>query len=202
MANRFVRKPVGNFFVKKSLQVGLIIKVMTVAVLSAIISSASLLLVYWLKYHTIAIYIWNQNNNNLHKEHIINLILPTLVISSIVGILAAFGIGLYASRKYAVPVYKIEQWVTLLLSGKMTAVLKFREREEMKELAQKCNDLGTMLRDTMLDVKKSVKAMQDAGVKDPGLEAITASLGKLELTSEQIVVNEPAKTDTETQPAS
>jgi len=189
--SKVIRKPVGNFFIKKSLQIGLILRVVTAALLSVVVSSGSLLLVYYLRYNTIAVYIWNQDTNGLKKEHIVHLILPTLIISSLVGLIVAFGIGLYASRKYAVPVYKIEQWASMLLSGKTTAILKFREQEEMKELSQKCNEVGAFFRDALVDIRTKVKAVQDAGVKNPELEDIAAKLDALELTNQPIEINSP-----------
>lgn len=190
MANKtkFVRKPVGNFFIKKSLQVGLIFKVMTAALLALLAAAGSLVLVYWLywvKYNSIAIYIWNADNNNLDKASILALILPTITISAVVGLIVAFGIGLYASRKFAVPIYKIEQWTSMLLRGQMTAILKFREQEEMQDLSQRCNELGEHLRSTLLDIRGKVKAMQEAGNKSPELESIISKLGTMELSSGQ-----------------
>jgi len=193
--SKIVRKPFGNFFIKKSLQIGLIIKVIIAALMSVLASAGSLLLVYWFRYNTIAIYMWNQDNNNLQKESIINLILPTLVISSVVGLSVALGIGMYASRKYAVPIYKIEQWTAMLLRGQMTAILKFREQEEMKDLSMRCNELGTHIRVLLLDIKGKVKAMQDAGVKSPELESIASRLGAMELTNQPIVVKSPDSQD-------
>jgi methyl-accepting chemotaxis protein len=193
MANKtkFVRKPLGNFFIKKSLQIGLIMKVVTAALLSVLVSSASLLAVYWFKYNTVAIYMWNQDNNNLQKENILFLILPTLIISATVGLMVALGIGMYASRKFAVPIYKIEQWTSMLLRGQMTAILKFREQEEMKDLSQRCNELGAHIRDTLLDIKGKVKAMQTAGIKSPELESIASRLGAMELCSQPVEIKSP-----------
>jgi len=181
MQKNAVRRPVGNFFIKKSLQLRLIVNVMTVSIVSSIVSAGTLLLVYFYKYDTTVLYMFNEFNNVLQKESIVRLILPTLVISSVVGLALAFGIGLYASRKYAVPVFKIEQWASQIISGKAAAVLKFREKEEMKELSDKCNELGAMYRETMADIQKEVKALQNAGVKNPELGAIAEKLGRFEL---------------------
>jgi len=71
--------------------------------------------------------------------------------------------------------------VSQILSGKVTATLRFREKEEMKDLSAKCNELGTMFRETMIGIKKDVKALQDAGVRNPEVAAIAERLGKLEL---------------------
>jgi len=195
MANKskFVRKPLGNFFIKKSLQIGLIMKVVAAALLSVLVSSASLLLVYWFKYNTVAIYMWNQDNNDLMKENILFLILPTLIISASVGLIVALGIGMYASRKFAVPIYKIEQWTSMLLRGQMTAILKFREQEEMKDLSQRCNELGAHVRDMLLDIRGKVKAMQVAGIESPELESIASRLGTMELSSQPVEIRSPEK---------
>lgn len=185
---KFVRKPVGNFFIKKSLQLRLITKVVLASLISTIVSSGSLLLVYYLKYHTVVVYQWDQISDELNREHILHLILPTLVISSVVGILVAIGIGLYASRKYAVPIYKIEQWASMLLKGKMTALLRFREREEMKELSEKCNELGGKLRSNLLEIKKRVERLEANGPENENLTAISSILADMELEE-----NEPKK---------
>ena len=184
MGEKFVRKPFGNFFIKKALQIRLIIKVMVAALISSIVSSGALLLVYYMKYETVVVYQWNQVNNELMRENIINLLIPTLVISSLVGLLVAAGIGLYASRKYAVPIYKIENWAAMLLKGNMGAVLKFREHEEMRELSEKCNEVTAQLRTTLLEIKYKVKTLRDTYPQNTDIESIAAVLNKIELTGE------------------
>jgi len=185
---KFVRRPLGNFFIKKSLQMRLIVKIVAAALVTAVISSGSLFLVYYLKYKTIVVYMWSQESNEIEKENILYLVLPVLVISAIVGVAIAFGIGLYASRKYAVPIYKIEQWVAMLQNGKMSAILRFREYEEMKDLSQKCNELGALIRGTLLDIRNKVKSMQENGVDNPELGAIAEKLDSMELTGENKTV--------------
>ncbi|MDR0306758.1 MAG: hypothetical protein LBI42_07965 [Chitinispirillales bacterium] len=185
MAEKFVRKPLGNFFIKKALQLRLIMRVAAVAVISSVVSSGVLLLVYYLRYETVVVYQWNQVNNELMRENIINLLLPTLIISSFAGLVVALGIGFYASRKYAVPIYKMEHWAASLLKGKMTTVLKFREHEEMKELSQKCNELSSSFRTTLLAIKKKVDVLQNKYPQDPDVESIEALLSKMELSADE-----------------
>jgi len=155
------RKPIGNFFIKKSLQLRLIRKVVLAALISTLVSSGSLLLVYYLKYRTVIVYQLDKISQDLNREHIVFLILPTLLVSAIVSILVSFGIGLYSSRKYAVPIYKLEQWAMLLKNGKMSALLRFREKEEMKELSDRCNQLATMFRDRFLEIKHLSDKLKD-----------------------------------------
>jgi len=181
MGEKFVRKPFGNFFIKKSLQIRLILKVMFVAIISSIISSGTLLFVYYMKYQTVVVYQWNQVDNELMRENIINLILPSLVISTLVGLIVAVGIGLYASRKYAVPIYKIENWAAMLLKGNLAAVLRFREREEMRELSEKCNEVTAKLRATLLEIRAKAEVLQNTYPQNSDVEFIADTLGKMEL---------------------
>lgn len=156
-----MRKPIGNFFIKKELQLRLIVRIVTAALLSTLLSSASLILVYYVKYKTVIVYQLDKLTQELNREHIVFLILPTLLVSVIVSVIVAFGIGLYASRKYAVPIYKLEQWASLLIGGKLAAMLRFREKEEMKELSDKCNQLSKEMMDRFLQIKNLSKTLKE-----------------------------------------
>ena len=160
MSDKTHRKPIGNFFIKKSLQLRLITKIVIAALVSTLVSSGSLILVYYLKYQTVIVYQLDKLSQELNREHIVFLILPTLLVSALVAIFVSFCIGLYSSRKYAVPIYKLEQWATLLRSGKMSALLRFREKEEMKELSDKCNQLATEMRDRFIDIRKQARLLK------------------------------------------
>ncbi len=188
MSDKFVRKPVGNFFIKKSLQMRLISKVVIASLISTLVSSGSLLLVYIMRYNTIAVYQLDHVTNEINRESIIYLILPTLLISSIVGLIVAIGIGLYASRKYAVPIYKIEQWASLLIKGRMTALLRFREKEEMRELSEKCNELGSKISTTFSEIKQKVKQLETEQPDNPQIKGIITLLDDFELTEQPLEV--------------
>ena len=188
MPTKAIRKPIGNFFIKKSLQLRLIKKIVIAALLSTIVSNASLILVYYLKYQTVIVYQLDKLTQELNRELIIFLILPTLLVSAIVSLLVSFGIGLYSSRKYAVPIYKLEQWAALLRNGKMSAMLRFREKEEMKELSGTCNKLAGELRERFLELRALATKLRE---EDPASEAATGiekALIDIDLGSETIEI--------------
>ncbi len=201
MTGKTQRKPIGNFFIKKSLQLRLIGKIVIAALLSTVVSSGSLILVYYLKYQTVIIYQLNKLSQELNREHIIFLILPTLLVSALVSIILSFCIGLYSSRKYAVPIYKLEQWATLLRSGKMSVMLRFREKEEMKELSDKCNQLAAEIRERFIEIKNQARLMKDkeeTSIYGTELEKILANLdldtNPIEVTTGfYTMVKEPGK---------
>ncbi|MCX7727653.1 MAG: hypothetical protein N2053_12500 [Chitinispirillaceae bacterium] len=183
-----VRRPIGNFFIKKALQLRLIVKIVIAALLSTLLSSASLILVYYIKYKTVIVYQLEKHTQNLNREHIIFLILPALIVSILVSVIVAFGIGLYASRKYAVPIYKLEQWASLLKSGKLGAMLRFREKEEMKELSDKCNQLSKEIMNRFLEIKNLSISLKGNDATVPIANSIDKSLEGLELEPNLIEV--------------
>jgi signal transduction histidine kinase len=130
----------------------------------------------------------NKLNQELSKENIIFLILPALLISAFINLLIAAGIGLYSSRKYAVPIYKLEQWASLLTKGKITAILKFREKEEMKELSDKCNRLSSDLHARFLIVKSQVNQLMESGNKESAI-ILQKAIDGLEIGDQPIEVN-------------
>jgi len=188
MSSKVSRKPLGNFFIKKSLQLRLIKKIALAALLSTLASSGSLIVVYYLKYQTVIVYQLDKVSQDLNREHIIYLILPTLLVSALVSILVSFGIGLYASRKYAVPIYKLEQWATLLLNGKLSALLRFREKEEMKELSDKCNQLATGMRERFIEIKHLAERLKDTPATAPAAAELKKILKDFNLDKSPIEV--------------
>jgi signal transduction histidine kinase len=164
------------------------LKIVFTVLSATLISSGSLLLVYYLRYKSVLLYQMDQMTN-LTKENIIFIILPSLLISALVNLVLAGGIGLYASRKYAVPVYKLEHWARLLREGKITAKIRFREKEEMKELTDYCNDLSMDLLKKLLEIKKQVVLLNNQGNTSEELQKIQHVLSSFELDAETIEIH-------------
>ena len=188
MPSKVTRKPIGNFFIKKSLQIRLIKKVVIAALLSTLFSSASLIMVYYLKYQTVIVYQLDKLSQELNREHIIFLIFPTLLMSALVSLLVSFGIGLYSSRKYAVPIYKLEQWASLLRKGKLSAMLRFREKEEMKELSDICNHLSAEIRERFLGLRKQIAQLREQDSASATAVELEKLLADLDLGTEPIEI--------------
>jgi hypothetical protein len=182
------RRYVGNFFIKKSLQIRLILKIVVAAILATIICSCTLLLVYYLRYDSVLLYQMDQLTN-LTKENIIFIILPSLLISSLVNFIVAVCLGLYASRKYAVPIYKLEQWARMIRQGRINAKIQFREREEMKELSDDCNTLTNDLREKFVTIKKQTLLLKEKTKDSPEIQAIETTLASLQLEAETIEIH-------------
>lgn len=177
------RKPLSNFFVKKALQAGVVVRVTLAAMGATLISVATIVMVYYIQHRSVSIY-QLQETGNLNKESIFSLILPSLIISIVVNLCLALAIGLYASRKYAVPVYKLEQWAQLLRSGKLNATLRFRESQELRELTDEFNSLTKDLREKFTEVDKLMQVLRATDHhKDQQVQRVAEMVAALELTS-------------------
>jgi hypothetical protein len=182
------RKSVGKFFIKRSLQIRMIVKIVVAAILATFICSCTLLLVYYFRYDSVLLYQMDQLTN-LTKENIVFIILPTLLISSLVNFILAVCLGLYASRKYAVPIYKLEQWAGLIRKGKINARIQFREHQELKELSDDCNTLAGDLREKFATIKKQALLLREKMEDSPELTKIEDVLSSLEIESEPITIH-------------
>jgi hypothetical protein len=190
MNTKFHRKPIANFFVKKPLQVQMIFNIVTVVLLTTILSFASMVVIYILRYNTTLVYQLDKVTLGLSRtDNIVYLILPTLLFSALVNLLLAFGIGFYASRKYAIPIYKLEQWCTLLLKGKLTAMLLFREKEEFKDLSSKCNELTNLFRDRFTSIKHEVAKLKQENPDSPSVKKIEQAIEGFDLSTDPIELN-------------
>jgi methyl-accepting chemotaxis protein len=183
------RRPIGNFFIKKSLQLRLIKNILLSALISTVVASSTLFLVYFWRFKTVVVYQLDKSTQDLARESILSIILPALLISACISLLLAFGIGLYSSRKYAVPIYKIERWLSLLLQGKLGATLQFREKEEMKELSDKCNNLGVELQKTFHEIRLKVQHLKDQNIAPEITADIDNIINRMEFESDPIKVS-------------
>lgn len=189
MKNTIARKPIGNFFVKKSLQLRLIFNIVGIVMLTTVVSCISVLAVYYVKYKVVVVYSLDKTTLNLTSQNILYILFPVLVFSALANLILALGIGFYASRKYAIPIFKLEQWASLLLQGKLTAILHFREKEEMIELTTKCNELTNFFRQHFVTIKRLVESIKRDHQDSPALQQIEKSLDGLDLHTDEISVN-------------
>ena len=191
MNKTYIRKPISNFFIKKELQIRLIIKIVLAVLIATVVCLTTLLLTYLIQYKSAVFYrvTFETSASIGDRENINSIILPSLLISSAINIIIAICIGFYASRKYAVPIFKLEQWVKLLQKGQMTAQLHFREKEEMKQLCDSCNKLIEDLRNKLLKIEECTKELAKSNKKTEYVDKIQEILNSMELGTETIEVH-------------
>jgi methyl-accepting chemotaxis protein len=156
MSPQNVRKPLKNFFIKKSLQVSMLTRIITSMLMSTILTTVILAYIYNLKSKGGSFYYMSDNvMEDLELQSILGIILPALITAQLVSLLIVVVIGLVSSRKIAVPLYKIEQWVRQLNSGNLKTRLAFREIGEMKDLTVQCNAITDKFKNTLTTVSEA-----------------------------------------------
>jgi methyl-accepting chemotaxis protein len=80
---------------------------------------------------------------------------PGFWIAATVALIAGFIVGIYASRKVALPIYKVEQWSRLLKNGDLKAYLGMRESDFWGEMSETCNIFTQELRERVEALRKS-----------------------------------------------
>jgi methyl-accepting chemotaxis protein len=179
MTQENIRKPVRHFFIKKSMQLNLIFKILLVVFLSAVIATAALTVLYNSKAHGGSFYYMsNDMRQDLELKNILEFVLPSVIGAQLFSIIIGLGIGLFSSRKMAVPIYKFEKWVSQLKTGNLNTRLSFRETEEMKDLTVECNALAGYYRDLFREISATVDALEKTASSNPAAIAQVKQLKK------------------------
>lgn len=166
----FKRHPIKNFLIKKDMQMRYIAKILWAVVFTAIITTVVLAAVYYVKSGSGYFYFMsNDLMEDLKRQSILETILPSLIIAEAVSVLVGILIGLFSSRKIALPVFKIEQWLQKLVDGDYGARLIFREKEEFQTMSRLCNQVSeslvSMFGRVHDDLEATEKSLQDEEAK-------------------------------------
>ncbi len=87
--------------------------------------------------------------------------LPGFWVAGGVALLTGFVVGLSASRKVALPIYKVEQWSRSLKSGDLTVPMGTRESDFWGEMAETCNAFTKELRERLEELRKSADSDEE-----------------------------------------
>jgi len=173
------RQPFKHFFIKKSLQLKIIYEILFVALLSAALTTAAITILYNSKSRTGSFYYMsNDTRQDLELKNVLEFVLPSVVGAQIFSIVIGLGIGLFSSRKMAVPIYKFEKWVSQLKSGNLNTQISFRENEEMRDLTAECNALARYYKDVFGDIGKAVDELEKVSGENPKIAQHVRQLKK------------------------
>lgn len=185
MPDKNDRKFFKNFFIKKSIQLSIIAKIVFIVFASSLVTTVVLAFIYYTESRGGSFYYMSHDvTADLKLQSILGLILPAIVSAQLVGLVLALGVGLFSSRKIAVPLYKIERWAEELSKGKLNTRLAFRENNQMRELTTKCNSVAEMYRNLLSDIREAVEKIDNDPSKPPSIdrevEKIKADLRKVD----------------------
>jgi methyl-accepting chemotaxis protein len=174
-----------NFFIKKSMQIKIIMKIVFIILITALLTTVTVSLVYNSKSQNGSFYYMsNDTKQDLELKNILEVILPSVIGAQLVTLFIGLGIGLFSSRKIAVPIYKFEKWVSQLKTGNLLTRIEFREKSEMEDLTHECNSLADYFRDRFMEIEAAVSSIeQTASLDQPTREKLSDIRRALEKVS-------------------
>jgi methyl-accepting chemotaxis protein len=177
MTDKNSRQPIRHFFIKKSIQYKIIGKIIFVVFLTALLTTITVSLMYNAKSQNGRFYyMGNDTKQDLELDNILEIVLPSVIGAQVISMLIGVGIGLFSSRKIAVPIYKFEKWVTQLKTGNLLTRIEFREKEEMEDLTHECNTLVDFYRDKFVQIHEAVLSLERQADLDPAAKEQVAAL--------------------------
>jgi methyl-accepting chemotaxis protein len=160
VTDKHLRHPLKNFFIKKSIQINIIWKIIVTVIIAASLTTGLIMFLYNLKSSEGSFYYMsNDMMQDLELKNIIGIVLPSIIVVEIIAILIAFGIGLISSRKIAVPIFKIEKWASKLRAGKLNTTLAFREEDHLNELTTQCNSVTDFYKTIFEEIRQHTETI-------------------------------------------
>lgn len=182
------RRPFSNFILKRSIQARITVRIILLVLATSIATSA--ILGWYYTHKSEAGYYYYMSNDvkqDLELKNILGVILPSLIAAQAVSFIIAFAVGLFSSRKVAVPLYKIERWAQQLSKGNLRTRLMFREKKEMMDIVLACNNVADYYRDIFAEIDNSVRTIDKDIYDSPrvrsNIDAIKSLLGKVSYTN-------------------
>jgi len=157
-AKRFTRKPLRNFIFLPKVQWPQILGNMALAGITAIGTGIGIILLYYREFGESAIYIMDRSSvlYPLDRQGLVNLILPAVGASTLMGMSVGWLMAFGASRRVALPIYKVEQWARRVSSGDLHVRLGFRKADHLDELANACNGALDKVREDFVEIRSLV----------------------------------------------
>ena len=173
MPNKFKRHPVKHFFIMGRVQKKIIGRMMVIMGTVSLITLAMVVAVYYLKYQSGYFYFMTESlDANLVRHSIWSLILPSIGPSILASLLVGAYVSLSASRKIALPLFKIKQWATSMFAGNLDYQVTLRDGDDLFELETSCHQVSRKYNEIFSEIKlvledekttpeSKVSAMQD-----------------------------------------
>lgn len=135
------RKPLANFVFYPAIQWPQILRNCLLVTATALITGLMIVLLYQWQYGSTSIYVMDQESAffPLERRSLLILLLPALVSAIVMAILLGWLLALAASRRIALPIYKVIQWSKRVGEGNLRTELAFRPGDHLEELARSCN---------------------------------------------------------------
>jgi methyl-accepting chemotaxis protein len=157
-AKSFTRKPLRNFIFLPKVQWPQIVGNMALAGFTALGTGAAILYLYHREFGESSIYVMDRSSIlfPLDRRGLLDLLLPAVGATTLMGMFLGWLMAFGASRRIALPIYKVEQWARRISSGDLHVRVGFRKADHLDELANACNGALDKVREDFLEIRSLV----------------------------------------------
>ena len=137
-----VRRPLANFVFFPAIQWPQIVRNCLLVLVTSVLAGVLIVALYQWEYGSTSIYVMDRDSAffPLERSSLISILLPALVGSLLISIGLGWLLAIAASRRIALPIYKVIQWNRYVTDGNLRARLCFRPGDKLDELARSCNN--------------------------------------------------------------
>lgn len=151
----FARKPVRNFIFHPKIQWPQILRNMLLAAFTAIGTGIAIMYLYHREFGESSIYVMDRSSAlyPLDRRGLLDLLLPAVAATTLMGMLLGWLMAFGASRRIALPVFKVSLWARRISEGDLHVRMGFRKPDNLDELAEACNSALDSVRDGFVDIQ-------------------------------------------------
>ncbi len=160
-----------NLRVKRNLQAWILIRILVVILISIAIS---LFILYLFSHRQIGT---TFHRAHLTIRHVSDLLLPVIVASGGLCVLAGFLFAIFFPQRIAGPIYRIERGLKEISTGNFKHVFKLRKTDHFQSLAEAANEAMRRVAKELEDLENQLKSIEEI-----------LDRGENELAKEKIVV--------------
>ena len=154
-----------KYIIEGNFQARFILRFVLIIVGVALLSTGSILLLFYLKYQyggagesSIIIQVTPEGTSDVSS--LFSVVFTPLIAANLLVLVISVPFSLLYSHKIAGPIYRLQQSFDLLLSGEMDFMITLRKRDEFKYLANKMNALIAYMRRNVAEVRSSYRLIR------------------------------------------
>ena len=162
-----------NLEIKKELQMWILSRMLVILVLSI---SLALLILYFFSHREIGQSFYRAH---LTIRHVSDLLLPVILISGGLCLLAGLAFAIFFPQKIAGPIYRLEQDLKEVSRGNFQKVFRLRGTDRFQSLAEAANEALAKVRYEFRSLREGLNEAQEA-LKDGQTKKAQEVLERLE----------------------
>ena len=137
---------------------------------------------------------FDENKLPVGMEQLTKILLPSVLVSEIIGIFLVGLLCIKLTHIIAGPVYRMERVCRGIGEGDLTNLIKLRKNDELKELADSINEMTLGLRNRVINIKDNYEDLRGSieaskgSIPESKVEELNAKLEAIEETIQSFIL--------------